>query len=305
MSGLLIWLLGAIIVRPVIHLLPHLDVNFGSESVLLSDMNLLAIWLLLPIITSGSIKTMWKHLPNFTNHNVLLMNLVITSDLWTIFKIFTTWTINLSVFMWPVQLFPAMFLVLHSFFQVNFLSVDRRSYSPFNFVYNVIFNIIMMVHTVSMGISFGFTSQLYCILAIVKFIYELLAVCVLCDDWNKGKVGNDQIAQNINIEVHHDNVEFPPLAIPKEEPIIHQKDEWPIAVPRRAVEISKEGNNHVIINEYPMRPFNYDQLHLQIEEDISECTDLSNISDDIDEKFSYCYYQEPTPAINDTQSLLV
>ena len=80
----------------------------------------------------------------FTTSFVIVIMLY---DVHVIGCVYINWTVNYNGFVQVLQIFPASFLILHSFVQVHYLMNQNRNHGDAFFrIWNFLFNIIMLVH---------------------------------------------------------------------------------------------------------------------------------------------------------------
>lgn len=189
------WLALAVVFRLLLICLPELDQQWKTDyiSTQLSDLNVIAIWLLLTTVISISVKKMFERKPcvRFNRSTVLLALGVLCYDVETIYNIFATWTTTFAPIVGVLQIFPAFSLVIHSLCQIVYLtSSDQRQAASGIWVLaftvaNILFNVIMILHLITMIIIFTINtssiieadnSYFYIVLGLIELFHRIWAI---------------------------------------------------------------------------------------------------------------------------------
>ena len=138
---------------------PELDIQWnGFINTRISDLNVIALWLLLTVLCGTSThSTSSLNLNSFnTKWSKCLCLGVVLYDLYIIRGIYLTWTMNFALIVQLLQFLPASALIIHSIYQLRFITsgydrqhLDYRNLSSFG-VINFFFNCMMLIHLITL-----------------------------------------------------------------------------------------------------------------------------------------------------------
>ena len=128
----------------------------------LSVVIVMLVWALLSLccmesITQISTVVQQIRVENSTYLTKFYVSVILLYDLHIITAVYNTWTVNLYSYVQVLQLFPALFLMIHSYVQIQYMmNPNRYQGDPYFRFWNFMFNIVMLIHYGSFSSLTGF-----------------------------------------------------------------------------------------------------------------------------------------------------